>query len=660
MWPRKLALIASVYALTAGAITLVGWAAGIRLLTDWLSVGISMFPNTAVCAVLSGFALMLYTMGRRRWRPLQITCALAVAAVGGLTLGEHLSGINFGLDTLLAERNWGQAAAASPMRMGPPASTAFLLAGAALVLLNRGLRARRMSAVLAMVVVTIPMLSLIGYLYGAAQMYTIPSLTGISLQTASVLLLLGAGLVASTPEFEPMRAALDQGAGGLLVRRAFPLVVLAAIALGWLRVWLQNAGLVDTAVGTASRTLVEIALLAILLWWAAATVRLHDWALRDSEAKVRRQAAQLGALLETAAVGMHRVGPDGTILWVNDAELDMLGYTRDEYVGHPIAEFHADGGIIADILARLHRGEKLLEYPAQMRCKDGALKSVLIDSSVLWDEGHFIHTQCFTRDVTDRKRAAETHELLAAIVEASDDAVVSKTLDGVITSWNGGAERIFGYSAAEAVGRSIELIIPPDRLGEERDILARLRRGERIEHFETLRRAKDGRLMDISLTISPVRDATGRVVGASKIARDITDRKRAELERDENNRRKDEFIAILAHELRNPLAPVRNAARYLKLKAPPQPDLQRAVDMVERQVAQMSRLIDDLLDVSRISRGMLELRRERVSCEEVVEAAIDVCRDDINAKGHRLRVSIRIVCKTWGMLHCCAKCQAVP
>jgi PAS domain-containing protein len=90
-----------------------------------------------------------------------------------------------------------------------------------------------------------------------------------------------------------------------------------------------------------------------------------------------------------------------------------------------------------------------------MRCKDGSLKSVLIDSSVLWDEGHFIHTQSFTRDVTDRKRAAETHELLAAIVEASDDAVVSKTLDGVITSWNGGAERIFGYSAAEAVGRGM-------------------------------------------------------------------------------------------------------------------------------------------------------------------------------------------------------------
>ena len=204
-----------------------------------------------------------------------------------------------------------------------------------------------------------------------------------------------------------------------------------------------------------------------------------------------------------------------------------------------------------------------------MRCKDGSLKSVLIDSSVLWDEGRFVHTQCFTRDVTDRRRAEEARALLAAIVEASDDAIVSKTLDGVITSWNAGAERIFGYSAAEAVGRPIELIIPPDRLEEEREHPARVcARGERIEHFETVRRAKDGRLLDISLTISPMRDASGRIIGASKIARDITDRKRAELEREESNRRKDEFIAILAHELRNPLAPVRNAARYLKLEGP--------------------------------------------------------------------------------------------
>src|SRR5439155_884243 len=119
-------------------------------------------------------------------------------------------------------------------------------------------------------------------------------------------------------------------------------------------------------------------------------------------------------------------------------------------------------------------------------------------------------------------------QLLAAIVDSSDDAIVSKTLDGVIMSWNRGAERIFGYTAAEAVGQHIWLIIPEDRQAEEADVLARLRRGERIDHFETIRRSKDGRQIPISLTVSPVRDAQGTIIGASKVARDITDRKLAE------------------------------------------------------------------------------------------------------------------------------------
>src|SRR5262249_36795383 len=286
----------------------------------------------------------------------------------------------------------------------------------------------------------------------------------------------------------------------------------------------QNHGLVDTAFGTALRTLVEIALLTGLLWWAAATVRVYARGLRESEAELQRQARQLTGFLETAAIGIHRIGPDGTILWANDTELKLLGYAREEYIGHHIGEFLTKQEVSADILARLHRGEKLFEYPAQMKCKDGYLKSVLIDHSVLFDEGRFIHAQGFLRDITEQKNIEETRALLAAIVEASDDAIVSKTLDGVVSSWNAGARRIFGYSAAEAVGRSINLIIPPERRDEEREILQRLRRGERIEHFETERRAKDGRMLDVSLTISPVRDASGHIIGASKIARDITDR----------------------------------------------------------------------------------------------------------------------------------------
>ena len=131
-------------------------------------------------------------------------------------------------------------------------------------------------------------------------------------------------------------------------------------------------------------------------------------------------------------------------------------------------------------------------------------------------------------DITERKNAEQASSLLAAIVESSDDAIISKNLKGIITSWNKSAERIFGYTAGEAIGHHISLIIPPDRLPEEVDIIARLQRGERVDHFQTVRRRKDGTLLDLSLTISPVRDSTGRVIGASKVARDIGDQKRAE------------------------------------------------------------------------------------------------------------------------------------
>ncbi len=132
------------------------------------------------------------------------------------------------------------------------------------------------------------------------------------------------------------------------------------------------------------------------------------------------------------------------------------------------------------------------------------------------------------RDITEIKRAVEAQSRLAAIVESSDDAIVSKNLDGTITSWNRAAEQVFGYAATEAIGRNITLIVPPDRLEEEADILARLQRGERVDHFETVRRRKDGTLFEVSVTISPVKDALGRIIGASKVARDITERKRLE------------------------------------------------------------------------------------------------------------------------------------
>jgi PAS domain S-box-containing protein len=251
-------------------------------------------------------------------------------------------------------------------------------------------------------------------------------------------------------------------------------------------------------------------------------------ARRRADERIRTSEKELSDFFENANVGLHWVGPDGIILRANRAELEMLGYAREEYIGHRIEEFHADPEVIADILARLAAGETLEGYPARMRCKDGSIKEVLINSTVRWEQGRFVHTRCFTLDVTARNRVEEVQTLLAAVVESSDDAIVTKTLDGVVTSWNTGAERLFGYTSAEAVGRPITIIIPPERWDQEREILERLRRGEQIEPFDTVRVTKSGRLLDISLRIWPIRNREGRVVGASKVARDITASRRAE------------------------------------------------------------------------------------------------------------------------------------
>jgi two-component system, cell cycle sensor histidine kinase and response regulator CckA len=249
---------------------------------------------------------------------------------------------------------------------------------------------------------------------------------------------------------------------------------------------------------------------------------------RTALAEAEKSKRELTACFEAANIPLHWAGSDGIIQWANTAELAMLGYTKEEYEGQHIAKFHVDKEAIEDILTRLTRGEKISNYPARLRRKDGSIRDVMIGSIVLWEEGRFIHTQCFTRDVTESKRAEEASQRLAAIIESSEDAIVSKDLNGIITSWNQGAERIFGYKAHEVIGKPISILIPAEAQNEEPAILERIRRGERIDHYETIRRRKDGALINISLTVSPIKTANGAILGASKIARDITERKQTE------------------------------------------------------------------------------------------------------------------------------------
>jgi PAS domain S-box-containing protein len=369
--------------------------------------------------------------------------------------------------------------------------------------------------------------------------------------------------------------------------------------------------------------------------------------------------AELRKFLETTMIALHWVGPDGVILWANQADLDLVGYPRDEYIGQHSAAFHLEPQRMEDLLLRLKRGEVIRDYETRLRIKNGAARHALVTASGVFESGKFVYGQVFTvditarklveeglrenerrfremldalptaiyttdahgnlthynpasiefsgrrpeigtdhwcvswklfhedgtpmpldecpmalalkegriidgveavaerpdgsrawftpfprvlhdadgnvvgginmlLDITARKEAERTRSHLAAIVDSSDDIIISKNLDGVITSWNKGAERMLGYTPDEAIGQHIFLIIPPEYRAEEVTILERLKRGQRVEHFETVRVAKNGTRLDLSLTISPVRDGRGRVIGASKVARDIGEKKQAE------------------------------------------------------------------------------------------------------------------------------------
>jgi PAS domain S-box-containing protein len=251
------------------------------------------------------------------------------------------------------------------------------------------------------------------------------------------------------------------------------------------------------------------------------------------------------------------------------------------------------------------------------------------------------HQQYRVRDhLNERARASRIESLLAAVVASSDDAIISKTLEGNILTWNAGAERLFGYAAGETIGKSILLLIPPELHAEEADLLRRLRRGERIEHYETVRVTKDGRRRDVSLTLSPVFGEDGRIIAASKVARDVTQQKQAEAALREADRRKDEFLAVLAHELRNPLAPIRNSLHILRLTGRLDGQTQQVTDIMERQVNHMVRLVDDLLEISRITRGMIELRKEQLDIGGIIRGAVETSRPLIEAGRHELELEL--------------------
>ncbi len=241
------------------------------------------------------------------------------------------------------------------------------------------------------------------------------------------------------------------------------------------------------------------------------------------------------------------------------------------------------------------------------------------------------------RDVSERHRAAVDRQRLAAIVDSSDDVIIGKTLDGTVTSWNQAAERLYGYTAEEMIGQSIARIFPPERIDELWDFMDRLRRGERISHHDAVRVAKDGRRIDISVSVSPVTDAAGRIVGAATIAQDISERKRMEAaQRD--------FLAMVSHDLRSPLTVIRASAQLLQRRGEyRETTIATILDYADR----MARLIDDLADVVRLEEGHLPLQRESLDLVALARECAAAAEEHSARHVVRVEAPDTAICGAW-------------
>ena len=365
------------------------------------------------------------------------------------------------------------------------------------------------------------------------------------------------------------------------------------------------------------------------------------------------RAAWVAAIVDSSDDAIVSKTLDGLITSWNRAAERIFGWTAAEAVGRSITIVIPPDRLAEeeDILARIKQGEKIEHFKTTRMRKDGTRFEISLTVSPIKNaKGEVIGASKIARDISARLHGDEAIARLAAIVNSADDAIVSKTLDGVITSWNRAAQAMFGWTAAEAVGQRITLIIPRERWPEQDEVLARVCKGESIDHFDTVRVRKSGERIDVSLTVSPVKDARGRIIGASKIARDVSDRKRAEAERtkllqtvqqareeaEELNRSKDQFLAVLSHELRTPLNAIFGWARMLQSAAMDEATSRRAIDAILRNATAQVQLVEDLLDVSRIITGKMRLDVQWLDLKSVIESALDAVQPAASAKGLKI------------------------
>lgn len=365
---------------------------------------------------------------------------------------------------------------------------------------------------------------------------------------------------------------------------------------------------------------------------AGLIIALDITEIKSSEEK----KAKLAAIIESTDDAIISKTLESIITSWNDAAERTFGYKAEEMIGQsilkliPLDRQHEE----TYILSRLSKGERVEHFETKRLKKDGTLIDVSLTISPIKDnQGNIIGLSKIARDITEIKAAEEKSAKLAAIIESTDDAIISKTLQGIITSWNDSAERTFGYKAEEMIGESILKLIPPDRQHEETHILSRLGKGERVKHFETRRLKKDGTLFDVSLTISPIKDSQGNIIGLSKIARDITERKQEE-------QRKNDFVAIVSHELKTPLTSILGYVQLLMSKSKKEGNEFNTNILVraEHQAQKMSGMIQEFLNLAKMEEGQLVINLCEFNLRDLIsEIASD---PQFSSSSHEISINI--------------------
>jgi len=522
----------AVVAGAVGVIVILGWLFDLDVLKSVLPGLTAMKVNTALGFILSGVALWGIQNGGqgKRLRLVSQLSAGVVLLLGLLTLGEYLSGMDFGIDQLLI-RETTNLPGDIPGRFAVNTALSFAAAGAALLLLsleNGGL------AVAIHVLIMVPIIAagsaLIGYGYDIGDfLRQKPNYTPMAIHSATVFVLLALGVVNARPDYPFRRFMTSDSAAGVTVRRLLPAVTGFTLVTGWLIQHGYHAGYFGEAMVSPLFTVASIAGLGVMILWNANM--LYEASAQSGIAQEELYSASQYArsLIEASVDPLVTINLKGKITDVNEATIKATGVAREALIGSDFSEYFTEPDKARKGYQQAFAKGFVTDYPLTLQHVSGRNMEVLYNASVYRNgKGEVAGVFAAARDITGIKLAEAKVRYLAAIVESSDDAITGKTMDGIITSWNKGAERLYGYTETEAIGQPLSILLPSSHADEIPLLLEQIKAGKHVEHFETVRKRKDGNEVHVSLSLSPISTVDGKVVGAATVAREITVLKQVE------------------------------------------------------------------------------------------------------------------------------------